>query len=419
VKSSRTFDSLHSRNYRLFFFGELVSHTGGWMHAMAEAWLVYSLTHSGTAVGAVFAFRFAPIFFFGLWGGAIADRFDRRRLLLITQLAQAALALLLWALVLAGVVHVWMVYALALAVGFVSVVEQPAQHAFVEEMVGPDRLANAVALNSAVVNSARITGPALAGLMTAAVGTAWVFFVDGISFIAVVVALAMMRVDELNSLARSKTAIRVRDGLAHAWSVRPMRSTIVLVAVVGTLVFNFPTFMTVLASDTFHGGAGVAGSLMAVLGCGTVIGALTAAHRARQTAWTVIAAGAALAAALIVAGVVPGRVLIVIALVPVGAFAVFFGATAGAHMQALSAPQFRGRVMAIYSILTFGATIVGGPLMGAVSQHWGARTGLATAGVATAVTAGALALTTRRGRAVVADPLAIAEATEAAVEVAT
>jgi MFS family permease len=280
----RTFGSLNSRNYRLFFGGELVSYIGSWMQTMAEAWLVLSLTGNGVAVGATFACRFLPVALFGLWGGAVADRFDRRKVLITTQLLMAILAVALWLIVWTGVVHTWMVFALAIALGFVTVVDEPARHAFVEEMVGRDRVANAVALNGAVANSARITGPALAGVLIATVGTAWVFFVNAASFFAVVAALLAMRAVELQRPHRHTERPRVREGIAYAWSLTDIRATIVLVAVVGTLVYNFPTFLTLAASDTFHGGAGLAGFLMAVLGVGTVIGGLAAAHRGHSTA---------------------------------------------------------------------------------------------------------------------------------------
>ncbi len=388
----RTFGSLRSPNYRLFFTAALVSHTGSWMQTMAEAWLVLTLTHSGVAVGATFACRFLAVFLFGLWGGVVADRYDRRTVLLVTQSLLAVLAVGLWLVVATGVVRVWMVFALAVAVGCVTVVDQPAQYAFVEEMVGRDRLANAIALNNAVANSARITGPALAGLLIAGLDVAWVFAVNALSFVVVIGALLAMRTSELHRAAPAVTRPRVRAGLAHAWSVREIRATIVLVAAVGTLVYNFPTFLTLLAQDTFHGGAGSAGFLMAVLGGGTVIGALWAAHRSRQTSTTVVVAAALLGASLFVASMLPSEALVAVALVPVGALAVFFGSTANAHMQMRSLPEFRGRVMAIYSLLTLGTTVVGGPFVGWVSQHWSPRVGFGLAGVVTAATAALVAM---------------------------
>jgi MFS family permease len=394
----RTFGALDTHNYRLFFAGNLVSYLGSWMQTTAEAWLVLTLTDNGVAVGATFAFRFLPVLLFGLWGGTVADRFDRRKVLLVTQSAAAFLAVILWLIVLTDVVQVWMVFALAVALGFVTVVDEPTRHAFVEEMVGRERLANAVALNSAVLNSARITGPALAGLLIATVGSAWVFFVNAASFFAVVGALLAMRSSELRRLQRHHhERPRVREGLAYAWAVTEIRGTILLVAVVGTLVYNFPTFLTLLARETFHGGAGLAGALMAILGVGTVIGALYAAHRARPTSRTVVAAAALLGFSLIVAASLPKQFAVEVALVPVGALAVFFGSSANAHMQIWSEPYIRGRVMAIYTLLTLGTTVVGGPFIGWVCEHWSPRTGLALAGTAT-VTAAASLFVSHRAR---------------------
>ena len=388
----RTFGSLNSRNYRLFFGGELVSYIGSWMQTMAEAWLVLSLTGNGVAVGATFACRFLPVALFGLWGGAVADRFDRRKVLITTQLLMAILAVALWLIVWTGVVHTWMVFALAIALGFVTVVDEPARHAFVEEMVGRDRVANAVALNGAVANSARITGPALAGVLIATVGTAWVFFVNAASFFAVVAALLAMRAVELQRPHRHTERPRVREGIAYAWSLTDIRATIVLVAVVGTLVYNFPTFLTLAASDTFHGGAGLAGFLMAVLGVGTVIGGLAAAHRGHSTRRLVVVAAAVLGASLVVTALAPTRLLFEATLVPAGAMAVFFGTSANAHMQLSSAPHLRGRVMAIYMLLTLGTTVVGGPFVGWVCQQFNPRVGIGLAGCATLCTALVLAV---------------------------
>jgi MFS family permease len=390
----QTFGSLDTHNYRLYFFGDLVSHIGGWMQTMAEAALVFTLTHNGAAVGATFGFRFLPVLLFGLWGGTVADRFDRRKILLITQSAAALLAIVLWLIVLTDVVQVWMVFALAVGLGMVTVIDEPARHAFLEEMVGRDRVANAVALTSAVGNSARITGPAIAGLLIGAFGVAWVFFVNAISFLAVLAALIAMRPTELNSLHRPTERPRIRAGLAYAWSIKEIRATIILVGVVGTLVYNFPTFLTLMANE-FDGGAGLAGFLMALLGIGTVIGGLLAAHRARPTSRTVVTAAALLGVALLVAAATPTRLAFEVALIPLGMLAVFFGSTANGHMQIWSAPELRGRVMAIYMLLTLGTTVAGGPFVGWVCQRWTPRTGLAVAGLATLSAATILAIPLR------------------------
>jgi MFS family permease len=402
----QTFGSLRTRNYRLFFFGQLVSFVGEWMQIMAEAWLLLTLTGNGAAVGGAFAFRFAPVLLFGLWGGVIADRFDRRTLLLITQSLAGVLAIALWLLVLTDAAQVWSVYAIAFALGLVTVVDHPAHNAFVEEMVGRDQMPNAVALNSAVSNSARITGPALAALVIAFAGVAWVFFVNAISFIAVVASLLAMRRSELLPVHRTPEPPRVREGLSYTWSIKDMRATIVILGVVGTMVWNFPTFTTLLANTTFHGGAALAGSLMAVLGIGTVIGALTAAHHARTSSRLVLASAIALGLSMLAVSVAPSEPAMFVVLVPTGALAVYFGAVANSHMQALSRQEFRGRVMSIYSLLGLGTTVIGGPLVGAVSQQWSPRVAVGLAGVATILTAASLALVRASARQRVAVEMA-------------
>ena len=388
----RTFGSLRTRNYRLFFFGQLISFVGEWMQIMAEAWLLLTLTDNGAAVGGAFAFRFAPVLLFGLWGGVIADRFDRRTILLITQSLAGILAIALWLLVLTGAAQVWSVYAIAFGLGLVTVVDHPAHSAFVEEMVGREQMPNAIALNSAVSNSARITGPAIAALVIAQVGVAWVFFVNAVSFIAVVGSLLAMRRGELLPVHRSVEPARVREGIAYAWGIVEMRGTIVILGVVGTMVWNFPTFTTLLAHDTFHGGAGLAGALMGVLGVGTIIGALTAAHRGRTSARMVLVSAIALGLSMVVTGAAPNEPVLFTSLVPTGALAVYFGAAANSHMQALSLQEFRGRVMSIYSVLALGSTVIGGPLVGWVSQQWSPRAAIAVAGGVTILTATILAV---------------------------
>ncbi|HUR76446.1 MAG TPA: MFS transporter [Acidimicrobiales bacterium] len=392
----RTFGSLRTRNFRFFFGSSLVSYTGEWMQNMAEAWLVLKLTHNGAAVGAVFAFRFLPVLLFGLWGGVIADRLDRRNLMLVTQSIAGVLAFVLWASVLAGVAQVWLIYALAVALGLVVVVDHPAHNAFIEEMVGPEQMPNAVALNSAVSNSARITGPAIAAVLISQFGVAWVFFVNGLSFIAVVVALLAMRRSELLPVHRDTERPRIKAGLRYAWGIHEMRATIVLLGVVGTLVWNFPTFLTLLAERSLDGGAGLAGALMAVLGVGTVIGALAAAHRGHTSARIVTGAGLVLGTSMLATAAAPNQLLVTLTLVPTGAMAVYFGAAANSHMQALSSREFRGRVMSIYSILGLGSTVVGGPFTGWLSQQWSPRFAIGLAGVATATTALLLGAVARR-----------------------
>ena len=386
----RTFGSLSNRNYRWFFGSSLVSYTGEWMQNMAEAWFVLRVTHNGAAVGAVFAFRFAPVFLFGLWGGAVADRFDRRRLMLVTQSIAAILAFGLWAIVEFDIAEVWMIYALAFVLGLVVVFDHPAHNAFVEEMVGPDQLPNAIALNSAVSNSARITGPAIAAILISHFGVAWVFFVNGATFIAVVLALLAMRRSELRPVTRAVARPRVREGLRYAWAIPEMRATIFMLGVVGLLVWNFPTFLTLMADRSFDGKAELAGFFMATLGVGTVFGALAAAHRGRTSLRLVLTAGLALGLAMIATASSQGQPLFVASLIPTGALVTFFASTSNSHMQSLSTQAFRGRVMSMYSILGMGTTVFGGPLVGWISQTWTPRLAMGVAGLATSATALAL-----------------------------
>ena len=285
-------------------------------------------------------------------------------MLLVTQSLAAVLAVALWLIVLTGVVQVWMVFGLAIALGFVTVVDEPARHAFVEEMVGPERLPNAVALTSAVGNSARITGPAVAGLLIGTVGTSWVFFVNAVSFFAVVGALVAMRPAELHRPHRHTDRPRVREGLAYAWSITEIRSTIVLVAVVGTLVYNFPTFLTLLAERVVPRRRGTRRLPHGDPRCRDRDRRADRGRAPGRRSKTVIGAAAVLGLTLVTAASAPNQIVTEVMLVPVGVMAVFFGSTANAHMQIWSAPQLRGRVMAIYTLLTLGTTVVGGPFIG-------------------------------------------------------
>jgi MFS family permease len=302
---------------------------------------------------------------------------------MVTESLMAVLAVALWLVVLSDVVELWMIYAFAFALGLITVVDEPARSAFVEEMVGRDLMPNAIGLGSGVRNSARITGPALAGLLIATVGASWVFFTNAVSFFAVVLALGLMRASELTRYKHDEGRPKIREGLRIAWATREIRSTILLVGVVGTLVYNFPTFLTLLAKEDFGGGAGLAGFLMAMLGVGTVIGALLAAHRGRSSRITVIVAAVMLGSTLLVAAWVPSQFAVEAALIPVGALAVFFGTSANSHMQ-LATPLFaRGRVMAIYMLLTLGSTVVGGPFVGWVCEQFSPRIGFGFAGACT------------------------------------
>jgi MFS family permease len=386
LASDRTFSSLRIRNYRLFFTGQLVSLTGTWMQIVAQGWLVLKLTGSGVALGLTTALQFLPLLLFGVWGGVIADRVDKRRVLLATQTAAGTLALVLFAVVAADVVELWMIYALALLLGCVTAIDNPTRQSFVTEMVGPDAVANAVGLNSAAFNAARIVGPAIAGILIGSVGIAFAFGVNALSYVAVVVALARMRTDDLQRhapVARSRGQIRA--GVRHAWTTPELRSTILLVAVIGTFGFNFVVVLPLLARYTFGGGAGLYATLSSVMAVGSVAGALATAGRARPTRSLLVGTATAFGVTALLAAFAPSPIVLGVLLVPVGASMIAFIATANSTVQLHSDPALRGRVMALFVLVFLGSTPVGGPLVGWLSdpQQFGPRAGLVVAGAST------------------------------------
>jgi MFS family permease len=388
--TGRTFSSLRIRNYRLFFTGQLVSLTGTWMQIVAQGWLVLKLTGSGVALGLTTALQFLPLLLFGVWGGVIADRFDKRRVLLATQSAAGALALALFAVVAVDAVELWMIYVLAFLLGCVTTIDNPTRQSFVTEMVGPEAVANAVGLNSAAFNAARIVGPAIAGILIGSVGIASAFLVNSLSYVAVVVGLRRMQPD---ALLRGAPAARgrgqIRAGVRHAWSTPELRSTILLVAVVGTFGFNFVVVLPLLARYTFHGGAGLYATLSSVMAVGSVAGALATAGRARPTRPLLLGTAVAFGVTALLAAFAPSPAVLAVLLVPVGASMIAFIATANSTVQLHSDPALRGRVMALFVLVFLGSTPVGGPVVGWLSdpRHFGPRAGLVVAGASTLLAA--------------------------------
>ena len=380
----RTFRSLAVRNYRLFFAGQLISVSGTWMQQVAQSWLVLTLTGSGLDLGVTVALQFLPILLFGMWGGVIADRFDKRRTLLAAQAAAGVLALSLWALVATGTVQLWMVYVLAFLLGVVQMVDMPTRQAFVTEMVGPVEVPNAVGLNSAMFNAGRLLGPAAAGVVISTAGVAPAFLVNAASYLAVMAALWAMRPEELHRepVATGRRPGQIREGLRHVWRTPQLRSPLLLVAVVGTFGFNFQVLLPLLARDTLGGGARLYGALTAVMGLGSVVGALVAAGRERPTRALLVGSAVAFGALTLVAAAAPSALTVSAVLLAVGVSMMLFLATANATLQLNSPPAVRGRVMAVYGLVFLGSTPVGGPLLGAVAGEWGARAGLAVSGAA-------------------------------------
>jgi MFS family permease len=379
------FASLRVRNYRLFASGQVVSLTGTWMQRVAQDWLVLELSHnSGTAIGITTGLQFAPVLLFGLQGGLIADRYDKRRVLLATQVAMGLLALALGLLDVTGAVVLWQVYALAFALGIASAIDSPVRQAFVTELVGPSLLANAVGLNSATFNAARVLGPAIAGLLIAAVGTGWVFLLNAASFVAVLAGLLAMRDEELyvgKRAARRKGA--VREGLHYVRGRPELMAIIFVVGVVGTLGFNFQLTSALLVKNTFHHGASSYGLISAVYACGSLLAALVAARRGRGTRRRLVfLAGAGYGAIEVLAGLMPTYWSFFALLVPFGFATLTFSTAANTTVQLGVSPQMRGRVMALYLIVFMGGTPIGSPLVGWIAEVAGPRWSLITGGVA-------------------------------------
>jgi len=377
------FRSLRVRNYRLYAAGQLVSLTGTWMQRVAQDWLVLELTNSGTALGVVTALQFLPSLLFGLWGGLLADRYDKRKLLLATQTGLALVALILGVLDVTGIVQYWQVLVLALALGLVSAIDSPVRQSFVVEMVGPDDLTNAVGLNSTIFNSARILGPAVAGVMITAIGTGWAFVANGISSIAVLTALALMRPAELRpSPAIDRIRGQLRAGLHYVRQRQDLLLTMVLVFVVGTFGLNFQITTALLAKQVFHRSATGYGLLSTALAVGACVGAVLATRRrTRPSLLFLLLAAMAFGLLEILAGSMPGFGATALMLVLVGLAMLTFTTAANSSVQLGVEATMRGRVMALYLMCFLGGTPIGAPIVGWVANTVGPRWGMIGGGL--------------------------------------
>jgi len=396
-----TFRSLRNRNYRLFAGGQVVSLSGTWGQRVAQDWLVLDLSgSSGLALGITTGLQFLPVLLFGLYGGVLADRYDKRRLLLGAQAAMAVLALVLAVLDLTGSVQLWHVYALAFGLGVASAVDTPVRQAFVSEMVGPDDLPNAVSLNSATFNSARIVGPAAAGVAIAAVGTGWVFAANALSYVAVLAGLQAMRRSELHPVRRLPRARgQLREGLAYVRARPDLLVPIVLVLMVGTFGLNFQITLALVVREVFDRGAGAYGLLSAFLAAGSLLGALASARRQgvprQRTLFLAVLAFGLLEVAV---GLAPSYEVMALLLLPTGAAVLTFTTTANSLVQLGSAPEVRGRVMALYILVFLGGTPVGAPLIGALAEAYGPRSSIVLGGIVTALSGLVAALVMTRVR---------------------
>ncbi|RPF46368.1 putative MFS family arabinose efflux permease [Streptomyces sp. Ag109_G2-6] len=397
TRSHSMFSSLKIRNYRLFAAGQVVSNTGTWMQRIAQDWLVLSLTGSASAVGVTIALQFLPMLLFGLYGGVLADRLPKRPLLIATQTAMGLTGVALAALTLAGHVQVWHVYLAAFLLGLVTVVDNPARQTFVSEMVGPAQVANAVSLNSANFQSARLVGPAIAGVLITAVGSGWAFLLNGLSFAAPIAALLMMRTRELYAVEpRPRAKGQLREGLRYVAGRPELVWPIVLVGFIGTFGFNFPIWLSAFVDDVFHADAGTYGLFNTLIAAGSLAGALLAARRGNTRLRVLVTAAVLFSALLLVTASAPGFWLFAVLLVPVGMFGLTVNVVANSSVQMATDPEMRGRVMALYMMVFTGGTPVGAPLVGWITDTYGARLGMAAGGLVSLAAAVAVGLILRR-----------------------
>lgn len=394
----RVFASLTSHNYRLYFFGQALSLVGTWMQATAQAWLVLILSNSPSILGVIVALQALPVLFLGPYAGVIADRVDRRRMMIALQSVMGLLAAVLAVLTLTGVVRIWHVAVLAFLLGLNNAFENPARQAFIHQIVGQSLIRNAVTLNSVMVNAARAIGPAVAGVLLAAVGAGWCFALNAVSFVAVVTSLALMNTADIEVEERVVRAKgQLREGLRYVAGIPALWVPLVMMALVGTLAYEFQVSLPAAAKDTFDGGPQALGFMTSAMGLGAVVGGLLVAARGTTgiRPMTLSAAGFGVTIALTAAA--PGLAVAVVALFFVGWLSVTFMSTGNATLQLNSDPQMRGRVMSLWTVSFMGTTPIGGPIIGWVSQVAGARVGLAV-GAAACFAAAGLGLAVWRNR---------------------
>jgi MFS family permease len=387
---SPTFQALHVRNYRLYWTGGVISNTGTWMQRVAQDWLVLQLTHSGTALGITTGLQFLPFLLVTPFGGLVADRFRKRRVLVVTQIALAATACLLGVLAVTGVVTQYHVYALAFAFGVATAMDTPTRQSFVVEMVGPEILPNAVGLNAASFNVGRIFGPAVAGLLIAALGsgveaTGWVILINAVSYVAVLGSLRAMRSSELSPapLAPRRTKGALREGARYVLDRPELVFVFVVAFAAGTFGMNFQMTNALMATGVFHRGAGEYGILGSAMAVGSLTGALLAARRGGTRRLILVLSAVSFAVAEIAAGLMPTYWAFALWLPIVGLCSLTMLNALQTFVQLAVAPELRGRVLALYMMVLMGGSPVGAPVIGWVGETFGARWTLVAGGTIT------------------------------------
>jgi MFS family permease len=383
-----TFRSLRSRNHRLFFIGQALSQNGTWMQLVAIDILVLRLTDDGVAVGIATAARLAPILLLGAWGGVLSDRSDRHKLLFGLNVAGATLAGAFAVTVATGAASLGWIYVLAAASGVVTALENPARRAFVVELVDEEDVTNAVGLNSAMFTGAKVTGPAVAGLLITTVGIEWCFAVNALSFLPQL--WMFTRLDRSGFRASDRVAKakgQLREGLRYVWGKAELRQPIVLLTAVGIMTMNYPVILPLFATRDLHAGAGTYTLLLSVMSVGSVVGGLTVARRSEVSTRFLAHATVALAGATLALAVAPVTAVAALLVVPVGVTTMLVNTGANTVVQLASAPAMRGRVLAILTVVFVGSTPVGAPIVGWIAEHAGARWALAIGGLTALLTA--------------------------------
>jgi MFS family permease len=378
IRVSRvTFASLKVPNYRRYYGGQAISMIGTWMQMTAQAWLVLTLTHSSTALGAVVALQTIPVLLLAPYGGVLADRMNKRRVMIALQSAMGLQALALGLLTVTGTVRVWEIGVLAAILGLNNAFENPARQSFMMEMVGPDHLRNAVSLNSVLVNLARSIGPAIAGLLIAGVGVGECFLINSVSFVAVIASLLRMDLTELNPTPPTPRARgQLREGLAYVRRTPELLIPLMMMGVVGCLTYEFQVSLPVMAKSGLHVGATGFGFMTASLGVGAVVGGLLTATRGRIGVRPLVIAATVFGLAVALAAVAPSLPFEVAALALAGSASITFMATGNSTLQLTADPSMRGRVMSLWFVAFQGSTPIGGPIVGATMAALGARAGL-------------------------------------------
>ena len=387
----RPFAPFSLPNYRRFFVGQVFVRSGVWIQTVAELWLVLSLTGSGVSLGLTTALQFTPMLLLGAWAGVWADRLPKRRILVAAQTWLIVPAVTLLALTATGAVELWMVYALVFVRGLGHAVDNPVRQSFVMEVVGREHVAAAVSLNAAVVSTARFVGPAVGGTLIAVAGVTPCFVASSLTFLVALGALLSL---DVRALQHAPLSIRrpgqLREGLRHVRSNAGLRVPLAAMAVVGTLAFNFQVVLPLMARYTFDAGPGTYGALAGAMGAGALLGAVANAGRRSSSLVGLAALSLVFGTAMVALAAAPTLALALAALVLVGAASAAFAATTNSLLQLGAAPAIRGRVMALWSVVYLGSTPIGGPLVGWVSEHGGARAGVVVGALATLATGIAL-----------------------------